>query len=377
MPTPPLSPELCQQAWDAFQAHGTKKAAAAALGLPPNTFDSRLNVAKSRGLHLSPGVSGVLELARLAPNEAQGGWLHSYDGDGKKVAATYWRPMAEAQEDMISRIRAAIEGMAPAPVFAAPEYVDADLLTVYPIADRHNGMRAWGRETGEDYDSKIASARLIEWMGRCVASAPASAVGVVLDIGDGEHINDATNQTPKSKHPLDADGRLFMTLETSVESLCAAVELALTKHERVIARILPGNHNPTLYLAVMFAVAERYREHPRVKVQKVPGEYWVHQHGKVMLAAHHGDKAKAPQLVHFFADEYAPIWGKTRHRVVFTGHMHHEKTRDIGGMTHEQLRAVSARDAYAVSHAYSARAQLQAITYDKERGEIHRVKVGQ
>lgn len=37
--------------------------------------------------------------------------------------------------------------------------------------------------------------------------------------------------------------------------------------------------------------------------------------------------------------------------------------------------AVAERDAYAVSHAYSARAQLQAITYDRFRGEIQRVCV--
>jgi hypothetical protein len=37
---------------------------------------------------------------------------------------------------------------------------------------------------------------------------------------------------------------------------------------------------------------------------------------------------------------------------------------------------VTARDAFAASHAYTARAQLQGITYHKERGEIQRVKVG-
>jgi hypothetical protein len=41
----------------------------------------------------------------------------------------------------------------------------------------------------------------------------------------------------------------------------------------------------------------------------------------------------------------------------------------------EQLRAVTSRDAYAVSHAYTARAQLQAITYHRDKGEVSRVKV--
>jgi hypothetical protein len=95
----------------------------------------------------------------------------------------------------------------------------------------------------------------------------------------------------------------------------------------------------------------------------------------VLIAAHHGDKAKAQRIINRLADDYAEMWGRTRHRFLWTGHLHHHKAQDIGGVQWEQLRAVTARDAYAVSHAYTARAQLQAITYHRERGEVSRVKV--
>jgi hypothetical protein len=80
-------------------------------------------------------------------------------------------------------------------------------------------------------------------------------------------------------------------------------------------------------------------------------------------------------MVHFLADQYAEMWGRTKHRFLFTGHLHHHKSQDIGGVQWEQLRAVTPRDAYAVSNSYIARAQLQAITFDRNRGEISRVKV--
>jgi len=300
-------------------------------------------------------------------------WVKTKNEDGTSYSVLL-KP-SQGTEDVIDRIRQTFHDLPPAPVVAAPTYTESDLVTVYPIADRHNGLRAWARETGEAYDSTIASERLTAWMGRCVAQSPPSDVGVILDIGDGEHMDDATNATPKSKHVLDVDTRVFKTVETSVASLAHCVELALSKHRKVHVRILPGNHNPTIYLAVMFALAERYRDEPRVEVQKVPGEFWVFEFGKVMLAAHHGDKAKAQQMVLFLADEYPELWGKTQHRYLFTGHLHHHKSQDIGGVQWEQLRAVTARDAYAVSHAYSARAQLQAITLHKELGEVSRVKV--
>jgi hypothetical protein len=152
--------------------------------------------------------------------------------------------------------------------------------------------------------------------------------------------------------------------------------MLLRRHNRVLVRILPGNHNPHSYLAVMFALAERYRNEPRVTVVRDPGEFWVHQFGDVLLAAHHGDKAKAERMVLWMAEQHAAVWGATKYRYLFTGHLHHHKSADIGGVQWEQLRAVTARDAYAVSHAYSARAQMQAITYHKARGEISRVKTG-
>jgi hypothetical protein len=256
-----------------------------------------------------------------------------------------------------------------------PQHVDDDLCTLYPISDVHIGMQAWGKETGKDYSTDAAASRLRSWVGQCVAASPAAKTAIVLDVGDLTHADDVTNQTPTSKHVLDVDTRHFRTLDVTIQALVHCIDLAAQKHENVIVRILPGNHNVNSYLAVMFALAERYRDNPRIRVQKVPGEFFVHQFGRVMLAAHHGDKAKADRIVHMLADRYAEVWGKTDHRFLFTGHLHHHKSQDIGGVQWEQLRAVTARDAYATAHAFSARAQLQAVTFHREKGEVSRVKV--
>lgn len=302
-------------------------------------------------------------------------WIKTPAKNGEPGFSVMLRPGPEPVEDVAERVRAALEGMQPIPAIPAPEYADDDLCTVVPISDAHVGLLAWGKETGEDYNTEIASARLVSWVSTCVNSSPPSNTCIILDNGDLTHADDTTNQTPHSKHVLDVDTRHFRTLDVTVEALAVGVEVALKRHQNVIVRILPGNHNRESYVTIMFALSERFRENERVKVQKVPGEFFAFEWGKVMLAAHHGDKAKADRLVHFLADQYAEMWGRTRHRFLFTGHLHHHKSQDIGGVQWEQLRAVTARDAYAVSHAYTARAQLQAITFHKERGEVQRVKV--
>ena len=377
MPTPKMSLEMMREAWEAYvDADRSRTRAANALGLARGTFEHRLNKAKEQGFHLSEGARNVVDRARLRPSEAKGGWIHDYDADGKKVGTTRWSvDEAELQDDMLERIRGAFADIPPAPDIAAPQHSMDDLITVYPLSDVHIGMMAWGEETGEDYDTRTAVNRVTSWVGRAVASSPESETAIILDVGDLLHADDQTSMTPRSKHILDVDTRHFQTLDLTIYAIATSVDLARAKHKRVIVRILPGNHNPTSYMAVMFALAERYRNDDRVEVQKVPGEFFTHEFGKCLIAAHHGDKSKAERMVMYLADEYAEVWGRTRHRYLWTGHLHHHKSADIGGVTWEQLRAVTSRDAYAASHAYVARSQLQAITYHRDFGEVQRVKI--
>lgn len=378
MPTPRLSDELARQAVELVREHGSVVLAADAIGMSRNTFSSRYQVAKRRGFTLSEGARDVIGRARLGYDEARGGWIHNYDTDGKKTGTTRWARSDDdmTPEDYAARLMAAFTSIPPAPSILAPEHVNVDLLTLYPIADAHIGMMAWRRETGEDYDTRMATDRLVTWIGRCMAASPNSHTAVILDVGDLLHADDQTNQTPGSKHALDVDTRHFRTIDLTIAAMATAVDLAATKHQHVIVRVLPGNHDKNAYMAILFALAERYRDNPRVQVQKEPGEFFAYQFGKVMLAAHHGDKSKAPRMVLSMADEFPEIWGQTRHRFLWTGHLHHHKSEDIGGVQWEQLRALTARDAYARAHAYSARAQLQAITYHRDMGEVSRVKVG-
>lgn len=367
MPTPPLTDAAMREALSAVEAHGSVTAAANALGIPRSSFQHRVAKAREK---FGAGEGVAEALADLGMNGAyvRGGWL-------KSKSASIRFDMPRAEDDSLDRIRDAFEGMAPAAPVVAPAYANDELITVYGIADAHIGMLSWGRETGEDYDIAIALERVRSWVGRLVASSPASGTALILETGDLTHQQDSTNQTPRSKHVLDVDGRYFKTLEASITALATAVDLALNKHERVIVRILPGNHNQDGYLGVMFALAERYRNEPRVEVQKDPSEFFAMDWGKVLIAAHHGHGAKAQQMVMFLADQYAEQWGRTRWRYLFTGHLHHHKSQEFAGCVWEQLRAVAPRDAYAVGHAFGGRSEMQAITYDKQAGEIQRVKV--
>lgn len=359
---------------ESFGKLGNFRAVARAFGVNESTVRRAIRAAESRGEHLSDGARGAMERVGLTGTEMAGGWIKTKFEDGTAVSVRFKTPDLAA-DDQLERIRAAFVDLPAATPVPAPLYSDDDLLTLYPIADAHVGMLAWGEETGEDYDTRIACDRLRSWVGQCVASAPPSGTGVILVAGDLLHADDQTSQTPKSRHVLDVDSRHFRTIDMAINALAACVDLAAAKHSRVIVRILPGNHDPHASLPVLFALAERYRDSPRVDVDKRPGEYWVFEHGSVLLASHHGDKAPPERLAMGLISEHREAFGRSKFCHLFTGHLHSFAGKDIGGVRWEQLRAVTARDAYAASHSWVSQAELQAITYHRERGEIARCRV--
>jgi hypothetical protein len=361
---------LLRETWAAYIEHGEVTAAAArSMGKPVETVRCILKECREKGYHLSDGARGAMQNAGLSGTEAKVGWIVNVDPETGSRQSTYWRAPEADTESIIDRLRDAFEGITAAPVVPAPKHNNADLLTVYPVPDAHVGLQAWGKETGEDYDTEKAAARIREWVASCVASSPASETAIILGVGDLTHSDDQTNATPRSKHVLDVDTRHFRTIDVTIAAMASAIESAAAKHRRVLlCAYLPGKpRSRHTYMAVLFALAERYRDNARIEVQKVPGEFFAYQFGKVLIAAHHGDKAKAERLVMFMADQYPEMWGASRTSIpLYRAPASSQRWPDIGGVQHEQLRAVTARDAYAVAHGYTARAQMQAITFQKD-----------
>lgn len=261
----------------------------------------------------------------------------------------------------------------------APAKSNADLLTVYPIGDHHVGMHSWAEETGSDYDLKIAEDLLIGAMERLVGSAPPSELAIINDVGDYFHINDKTNRTPASGHILDTDSRYSKIVRVGVKVLRRCVDMALTKHARVILEIKPGNHNPDAYVVLQVALGMLYENEPRVTVTQSPAWYTYFRFGKCLIGFTHGDKSKMEGLGEVMAADRPKDWGDTLHRYWYTGHIHSRKVLEGKGWTVESFRTLAPGDGYAIGAGYRSGRDMNAIVLDKEYGEVerHRVDVSQ
>lgn len=374
MPTLPLDPDLLREAVEAYKAAGlVRSEAAKRLGLRPSTFDHRLNKAIAAGLdqdivHPAPAGHKVKGVSTL------------YNPKGDVIAQ--WvktRSDGPDLDEVIGSIRAAFDDyQGTAEPSFAPEVTDSELVTVYPLADLHLGLLAWGKETGDDWDLTIADAEIRRSMSRLVASSPRSSVAVVLGLGDLLHADNYDNQTSRSKHKLDVDGRYPKVLQTATKLLLHVIDLALERHEVVIVRLIPGNHDDVSAIAVTNALATRFDGHERVKVDTDPGRFWWWRFGKVFLGAAHGDMAKMRELPLIMASRRPEDWGATTHRMVFTGHIHHREklnAREFGDVDVESFNSPAGKDAWQYGAGFVSKRSVHSITFHNVDGEVSRCRV--
>lgn len=279
----------------------------------------------------------------------------------------------ETQMQVVEAMSAELPRIDPVPF--KRRAVDESLCTIYTLTDSHVGMLSWGRETGDDWDLKIAERTLVGCMSELVRAAPDSKVGFLNQLGDFLHQDGLQAVTPTSGHNLDSDGRFEKIIEVAVRVLRRSIAMMLEKHEKVVLLLAEGNHDivSSIWLRKLFAAL--YENEPRVQVIDSALPYYAYQHGKTMLGFHHGHLKKNAELPLLMASQFARVWGETTYRYVHVGHNHHTDIKEHQGMTVHQHPTLAARDAYAARYGYFATRSISAVTYSDLYGQAGSVTV--
>lgn len=374
-----LSDEQLSEAVKVRAESRTLEEAAAKLGLARSSFSNRLLRAAQRGL--DGNVPKPLPLGQVLRGVSTL-YKTTTDADGNKNVDTVleWVKTRDEKslEDITAALREAFEQYKGyAKPIAAPKRVDADLLSVYPIGDAHVGLMAWNKDASEDYDLKIGATRLRECAGRLISQSPPSKTAIILNLGDWQHTDDAKNMTPRSGNLLDVDGRYFKVLTTGIQLMMDIIELALQKHEKVIVRNLPGNHDPHSSVALTVALGAFYAKNKRVTIEQDPSDFFFYRFGSTLIGANHGHKMRADRMAMSMAVRRREDWGQTKFHYFYFGHIHHETAKEVGDVRCESFQTLAAKDAHAHSSGYNSGQSITSITIDKKAGEIgrHRVNV--
>lgn len=298
-----------------------------------------------------------------------------YNRDGE--LSGQWVKTNADQERQIELLQAAIVEMAEpvrglAVPVKPPRMTLADSLSAYLIGDGHFGMYSWDEETGENFDTAIASADLRGAIDLLIAGAPASETAWLVDVGDLLHADSRVSSTPASGNQLDVDSRFPRVIRIVVAALKYCIGRMLQKHRRVKVFITPGNHNPNSAGWLAMVLAAYYERDKRVTIETSPAAYFYERFGNVLVGITHGDKSKLDQLPAIMAADRPKDWGDTQHRYWWTGHIHHTKHQEYRGCFVESFNTLAASDAWHAASGYRSARQMQRIDLDREHGIYNR-----
>ncbi|QTN02454.1 hypothetical protein GTN27_04405 [Ochrobactrum sp. EEELCW01] len=398
-----LSPDVLQEAVDLVREHGTIIAASRASGIKRSTLQDRVFKAKAAGLFSPVQPIPGFEISRYSstvrngqvvsesiqqkPAEAMGrfnvpgghyikGVSALVDADGNVKQQWLKTGMDPNALDIVEAVRDVISDYAGAShLIPEPDVAHENTFTVIPLPDWHIGLMAWARETGENYDLKIARETIMQAMVSVINQSPPSSHAIILGLGDMLHFDGYEPVTSRSGNFLDADGRYPKVLRTALDMVRSTVDLALQKFRTVEVRILPGNHDDQSAVALSLAFSLFYENNERVTFDDSPSRFWWKRIGKVFLGATHGDKTKMRDLPLVMAADNPHDWADSTYRRIYCGHIHHESAIEEGGVLVTSLRSPVAKDAYHSFSKYRSGRSVYSDTYDVSGRMASSVKV--
>lgn len=280
-----------------------------------------------------------------------------------------------APEELAHVYRDALKAIQPATRARTVPAVESDqLLACYIFGDPHFGLLAWGEESGQNFDLKIATQRHQDVTARLIAHAPDSSIGIMATLGDGLHSDGYSAQTTAGTR-VDVDCRFPKVLRAAVAFEIQATEMLLAKHERVVRVVLRGNHDTTAALSVAEILRAHFRSEPRVLVKdNVPVHTYIRWNSN-LLGFTHGDKGKAKDLPLLMATDRPLHWGQTSHRKYLVGHVHHRDVKEYPGCVVEHYPTLASSDAWHAGMGYRSRQGACVEVRHAHEGQIAKYEV--
>jgi len=341
------------------------------LGIHYEAVKRRYRLAKKR-VQMDPELRRRLEFAGVTDfGSLHSGWIIDKDEKGAGQSLYFYfgkDDKALSTEEFLDAMRDEFSRIPKVRASKAPRVSEQDGVAFFPLPDWHLGAVVSEKETGVAYNRKIAVERLMEGFSSCHAAIPACGTAIILVLGDMTHANDDRHRTPRSGHPLLVEGTHHQNLLLACQTVCWSIDLALQKHGRVVVSFRKGNHDPQTPVAMLMAVRERYANEPRVQVADDEDAFFSFHHGRLFIAAHHGDGQKLKDLSLSVPYRFRKEWGASDHHYLFTGHHHHQKRDTFGGLHSYQLKAICALDQHANQMGYADTSGMSAFHFSATDG---------
>jgi|TARA_R100000664_G_C2755056_1_gene142707 hypothetical protein len=276
----------------------------------------------------------------------------------------------EIREELIESMK---EHAPEYPTIVRSDMPDGHLLVIDP-ADVHIGKLATAMESGDDYDSNIAVKRVREGVQGILDKTIGYNIEQILFIGGNDilHIDTPDRKTTKGTSQ-DTDRMWYenflMAKKIYVETLEKLMRIA-----DVHFMYNPSNHDYTNGFFLADTITSWFHKCPHITFDVSIAHRKYYHYGNNLIGTTHGDAAKATDLPLLMAHEAKEEWAKSKHRYVYTHHVHHKTSKDYGSVNVESLRSPSGTDSWhhKMGHQHAPKA-IEGFLHHPKHGQIARL----
>jgi hypothetical protein len=306
-------------------------------------------------------------------------WIKTKNENGSGVSAFVVNPMYQAkevvllstlQEDLIKSLQEY------SPNFVKIERVmdSNSYLLVLDPADIHIGKLCSAFEVGEAYNNQIAVQRVLEGVRGILQKVSSFKIDKILFIGGNDILHiDNPLKTTTSGTPQDTDGMWHSNFLIAKQLYVDILEILIAVAD-VEFDFNPSNHDYTNGFFLAQVVLAHFRNCENITFNASIAHRKGFRYYDNFIGTTHGDGAKIDLLPALFTQEHVKMWCETKHRYIYTHHVHHKTSKDYIGVTIESLRSPSGADSWhhrkGFEHAPKA---VEGFLHCKVNGQIARI----
>jgi len=197
------------------------------------------------------------------------------------------------------------------------------------VFDLHIGKLAWGGETFENYDVKIARHRFLTSIEKLMHNASGfNYERILFPVGNDFFNSDTILNTTTKGTPQDEDLRWQKTFDVGVRLLVDAINLMKQVGVPVDVVVIPGNHDFERSYYMGAYLEAWFKNDPTVSVDNHASPRKYYNYGNLLLGLTHGSEEKESALPLLMATDIQskPLWSQTKFHEWHLGHIHRKRT---------------------------------------------------
>jgi len=237
--------------------------------------------------------------------------------------------------------------------------------------DFHYGKYGWSVETDTGYSRDEARQLLMGRTDDLLSLLAKYGQPERMYVGVGSdffHIDTDHNTTTKGT-PQDSDGTYAQIFSEGCQLFIDFVEMLRSFCPSIHLMFMPGNHDRTSSLGLMTLLSHMYKDASDITTTSPLTERQYVTYGTNLICLTHGDTCRSTDLPGIIAYEAAADWGAAEHRMVFSGHLHHQQVKEHKGVMLYQMGSLSGTDRWHHRKGFvGSKRVLSAYIIDRDKG---------